>query len=172
MDRAASFLLTEAWKLICDRFLYISRMFSSQKRRVVHTVFIPYRAPEEISAQNAVQGYQSICCSSMADHSVFHCHFVYSPRVPQSTANQNASKTYLESMKPDEDHSFLQRVPKINAQSLKQNGLRPSPSFLSLMLYLVFYLPPLLFFSYKNYEKTIVKVVDEILENCKQFLLR
>ena len=75
-------------------------------------------------------------------------------------------------MKPDEDHSFLQNVPEINAQSLKQNGLRPSPYFLSLMLYLVFYLPPLLFFSYKNYEKTIVKVVDEISENCKQFLLR
>ena len=129
-------------------------------------------APEEISAQNAVQGYQSICCSSMADHFVFYCHFVYSPKVLRSTANQNASETYLELMKPDEDHSFLQRVPKINAQSLKQNGLWLSPSFLSLMLYLVFYLLHLLFFSYKNYEKILVKVVDEISEKCKQFLLR
>jgi len=75
-------------------------------------------------------------------------------------------------MKPDEDPTFLQRVPKIKAQSSKQNGLRPFPSFLNLMLYLVFYLLPLVFFSYKNYEEVVVKVVDELSEKCKQFLLR
>ena len=62
-------------------------------------------------------------------------------------------------------------VPEINAQDLNKMGFDPL-SFLSLMLHLVFHLPSLLHWSYKFMKKLIVKVVDQLSENYKQFILR
>ena len=65
----------------------------------------------KISALTIVQSYQGICFISMAVHSViFFMH--------QSTTqycNQSTSESYQSNLKSEEDHSFTQRTPEINA---------------------------------------------------------
>ena len=99
-------------------------MLFSKEGRGAHTVFSLYRVPEESSALSIVPSYHSICFTSMVDFSVIYLPFVYSPKVLQSTANQSALEPYWSKWKPEEDRSFTQRMPEINTQELKQNGLQ------------------------------------------------
>ena len=71
---------------------YNSRMFFLHKGQSAHAVFILHRAPEEISTLTTIRSYQSICFINTVDFSVVYLSFFYSPKVPQSHADQSTSR--------------------------------------------------------------------------------
>ena len=142
---------------------------SSIKGQGAHTVCILHRVLGRFSVLTTVLMLSEHLIHSMADPNIIYFTLFLFTKSTTEYCSQSTSQTHWSKWKPGEDHSFTQRVPWINAQNLNRMGLGPLP-FLSFNVAFSFHLLSLLHLSYKFMKELIVKVVDQLSENCKQFL--
>ena len=72
----------------------------------------------KVSTLTTIQSYEGICFTSMAVHSVI----LFMHQSTTQYYSQSTSESYHSNLKSEEDHSFTQRTPGINAQDLYRVG--------------------------------------------------